>query len=153
PARLVPQPMNNGATASTSDHESSEAQAAPERGQIKAASLTETAPQAHKIPLTQAIKAVATNAVASTPRVSVETDGPAIINLGRRANYTIQLRNDEPTRIDRLVLEVTVPAGAEFVESDPKPASAEDDLEYHLCDIEPGSTRTLRLVLIPRQRG
>jgi uncharacterized repeat protein (TIGR01451 family) len=115
-----------------------------------------SAEQAPKGPLKTAVatsRVEQISAIASIPHISVETSGPAEVNLGRRAKYAITVRNegDQPTR--NLNLQVSIPVGAEVVESDPKAEETSGQLEYPLGELAPRTARRIQLELIARQHG
>jgi uncharacterized repeat protein (TIGR01451 family) len=98
-------------------------------------------------------KADQVNALASIPQVSIETVGPAEVNLGRRAKYTITIRNEGDSPTQGLILHAMIPAGAELVETEPKPEVSGGQLEYLLGEIPAKSSRRLQIDLIARRHG
>jgi uncharacterized repeat protein (TIGR01451 family) len=162
PARLVAQPGVNAPNQNASAAESSDAPPSTDRNRLKPTPLPSAPPvsvvpkppaKAAAPPAAPVAKPDQVNAVAAIPRVSIETIGPAEVNLGRRAKYTITVRNDGESVAQGLLLQVDMPAGAELVASDPKPEQADSRLEYLLEDLEAKGVRKLHLELIPRQHG
>jgi uncharacterized repeat protein (TIGR01451 family) len=88
------------------------------------------------------------------PLVSIETAGPAEVNLGQRAKYTVTVRNEGDAPANGLVVQATLPAGAELTEAVPQPDASEDScLEFRLGDLAPKAVAKLQIELIPRQCG
>ena len=94
-----------------------------------------------------------TRTVASTPLISVETTGPSEINVGRRAVFTITVRNQGQSVVESLTVQATIPSGTELVATDPKPLIQDDILQYNLVSLAAKAERQIKIELIPREPG
>jgi uncharacterized repeat protein (TIGR01451 family) len=86
------------------------------------------------------------------PVLAVTKRGPELRYLGRPAEFEINVRNtgDAPAR--DTVLVDTVPGGLEFSSADSNGQFSAGRVSWSLGTIQPGEGRTVKVVLMPRQR-
>src|SRR5262245_6179016 len=151
------QPPISSTSQGNSGSGTGEAAAGAERNRLKPIPLSVTPPTATRVTLQVAesvTKSDKVNVRTTFPLVSIDTAGPAEVNLGQRAKYTVTVRNDGDAPANGLVLQATLPAGAELTEAVPHPDASEDScLEFRLGDLAPKAVAKLQIELIPRQRG
>lgn len=87
------------------------------------------------------------------PELAVTKRGPELRYLGRPATFEITVANtgDAPAR--DAVLVDTIPAGVAFVSADNDGQFAAGRVQWSLGTLEPGASRSVRVVVNPTQRG
>jgi len=136
-------PTGTGATKKTTD--------APPRERNTPTATSQAKPAA---PLTaNRTKATTASTVAATPMISIETKGPPEINIGRRASFTITVRNDGNSMARDLVIQATLPQGAELAKADPKPDIVDQLMQYSIAELVPKAEHQIKFEIIPRQQG
>lgn len=88
------------------------------------------------------------------PVISVETQGPPEVNVGKVAKFTITAANLGDTIARGAFVEVTLPTNAKFVGSNP-PAepNANHRIRMSVGDLRPKEKQMLFLEVIPKSRG
>lgn len=87
------------------------------------------------------------------PAVSLEWIGPSAVKVGIPAEYTVSVRNICAIPVQKVFVQVRVPAGVNVVASEPKAEGADNVLVWELGTLLAHQDRRLSLKLLSSQRG
>jgi len=91
---------------------------------------------------------------AAVPVLSVETQSPAQINVGKTAKYTIDIKNHGEVTAENVQIYATLPERVKLIEADPQPtAKAGGDLRFDIDSLAPNQGCLVELKLVPRETG
>ena len=94
------------------------------------------------------------NVTTVVPVISVETSGPADVNVQSTASYVITVKNIGDCTAGRLVVRTILPETLDLQFVDPKPAAHHDgELQFVLGDLEAKAERRITLQVKPQETG
>jgi len=90
----------------------------------------------------------------AVPVLSVETQSPAEINVGKTATYAIDVKNHGEVAAENLQIYATLPGRVKLIESDPHPTmKSGGDLRFDIGSLKPNQGCLVKLKLVPREKG
>ncbi len=93
------------------------------------------------------------HAISAMPMLGIESVGPAEINVGKTAAFTITIKNLSDTGLQGVVVQVTVPATAEFRSAEPSPEVVHNQLKFVIGALAAKGERHIKLNIVPRKPG
>ena len=85
------------------------------------------------------------------PIVRVTVENPREINLGKAASFLVVVTNQGTSVAHGVIVATSVPDHVELVKTTPKPIEVDGRItRFRVGDLEPGTTRRITLVTIPR---
>lgn len=88
-----------------------------------------------------------------SPGVSVQWVRHGEFNVGQECDVDLLVQNTSKSVIRSVMTEAVVPSEVEVLEASPEPMTGTDVPTWTFGELKPGETRTVKLKLVPRQRG
>lgn len=102
-------------------------------------------------------KSTATASVADSgpqsPGVSVQWVRHGEFNVGQECNVDLLVQNNSKSVIRSVMTEAVIPSEVEVLEASPEPMTGTEVPTWTFGELKPGETRTVKLRMVPRQRG
>lgn len=102
-------------------------------------------------------KSTATASVADSgpqsPGVSVQWVRHGEFNVGQECDVDLLVQNNSKSVIRSVMTEAVIPSEVEVLEASPEPMTGTEVPTWTFGELKPGETRTVKLRMVPRQRG
>jgi uncharacterized repeat protein (TIGR01451 family) len=94
------------------------------------------------------------NTTTAVPILSVETQSPAEINVGKTAQYAIDVKNHGEVTAENVQIYATLPERVKLIEADPQPTMEVDgEVRFDVGNLGSKQGCLIKLKLVPREMG
>jgi uncharacterized repeat protein (TIGR01451 family) len=87
------------------------------------------------------------------PAVSMEWVGPPVVKVGQAADFTLVVRNTCKIPVQKVLVQVKVPAGCTVASSEPKATEEKGTLAWDLATLMPGQEKNLQMKMLAQAKG
>ena len=87
------------------------------------------------------------------PAVSLEWVGPPVVKVGQPADFTLVVRNTCKIPVQRVLVQVKVPAGCTAASAEPKATEENGTLAWDLKTLMPGQEKNLQMKMLAQAKG
>lgn len=101
----------------------------------------------------QAAPPVAASNGPQTPSVTVRWQHQGEFNVGQECRCDLVVENTGSSLVRDVVTEAVLPDGLEVISAEPAPQATNGRASWSFGDLQPGQTRTVQMVMIPRGQG
>ncbi len=88
-----------------------------------------------------------------SPGVSVQWVRHGEFNVGQECDVDLLVQNNSKSVIRSVMTEAVIPSEVEVLEASPEPMTGTEVPTWTFGELKPGETRTVKLKMVPRQRG
>lgn len=101
----------------------------------------------------QSLPTVAAATGPQTPSVTVRWKHPSEFNVGQECRCDLVVENTGSSLVRNVVTEAVLPDGLEVLSAEPAPVATGSQATWNFGDLQPGQTRTVQMVMVPRGQG
>ncbi|MFK7779056.1 MAG: hypothetical protein QM501_13205 [Gimesia sp.] len=100
-----------------------------------------------------AVKPVGTSSKVSTAKITHKWIKKSEINVGQECKFELEIKNESKQSAKDVHVEAFFPVSVRLTDAVPTPSSSRDHLEWKFDELKAGETKTIKISLIPSQRG
>ncbi|MCH9789578.1 MAG: DUF11 domain-containing protein [Planctomycetes bacterium] len=100
-----------------------------------------------------ATKPIGTSAKVSESKITHKWIKKSEINVGQECQFELEIKNESKQSAKDVQVEAFFPVSVRLTNAVPSPSSSRDHLEWKFDVLKAGETKTIRVSLIPSQRG
>ena len=101
----------------------------------------------------QSAPAISSASGPQTPSVTVRWQHQGEFNVGQESRCDLVVENSGSSLVRNVVTEAVLPDGLEVISAEPAPEATNGRASWNFGDLQPGQTKTVRMVMIPRGQG